>query len=215
MQSALDAIAVGKALGEKVIVISCSTGSTFALYLASRYPDLIEAHIMLSPNIDFYDPRSFMMTWPWGLQASRLIIGSDFYDWEAPKAAQQYWYTHYRIEGLVTLKSIINETMTEENFGKINDPIYLSYYYNDDENQDKVVSVKRMREMYAQVGTPASLKKEVVIADAGTHIIGSDLFNTHLSSVWTPLISYCEEVLHLSPVQDVDWNPSLDNRQPN
>ncbi len=214
MQSALDAIAVAKALGDKVIVLSCSTGSTFALYLASRYPDLVEAQIMLSPNIDYYDPRSFILTWPWGLQASRLIIGSDFYDWKAPLAAQQYWYTHYRLEGLVILKSIINETMTQENFSKINDPLYLSYYYLDDKNQDEVVSVKRMKEMYAQVGTPAALKKEVVLDVAGTHIIGSDLFNTHLSSVWTPLVSYCEEVLQLAPVNDVDWNPFLDDRQP-
>src|SRR5678816_3965126 len=32
MQSALDAIAVGKAIGDKVILVSCSTGSTLGLY---------------------------------------------------------------------------------------------------------------------------------------------------------------------------------------
>src|SRR5687767_3682156 len=93
MQSALDAIAIGKALGDKVILVSCSTGSTFALYLAAKYPDLVEAQIMLSPNIDYYDPRSFMMAGPWGLQISKLILGSDFYGWKAPGPAQQYWYT--------------------------------------------------------------------------------------------------------------------------
>jgi pimeloyl-ACP methyl ester carboxylesterase len=98
MQSALDAIAVGKAIGEKVILVSCSTGSTLALYLASKYPDLVEAQIMLSPNVDYYDPRSFMMAWPWGLQMTRLILGSDFYGWKAPGLAQQYWYTRYRPE---------------------------------------------------------------------------------------------------------------------
>lgn len=212
MQSALDAIAVGKAIGEKVILVSCSTGSTLALYLAARYPDLVEAQIMLSPNVDYYDPRSFMMAGPWGLQLTRIILGSEFYGWKAPGLAQQYWYTHYRIEGIITLKALIDQTMTEENFSKINDPIYLSYYYQDDAHQDQVVSVKRMKEMYTQVGTPSSLKKEVVLADAGTHIIGSDLFNNNLGSVWTPLVAFCEEVLNLTPVQDVDWKPFLDNR---
>ena len=56
------------------------------------------------------------------------------------------------------------------------------------------------------------LKKEVGLADAGTHIIGSDLFNNNLASVWSPLVSYCEDVLHLTPVKDVDWKPFLDNR---
>ena len=105
--------------------------------------------------------------------------------------------------------------MTEENFKKINDPLYLSYYYQDDQHQDNVVSVKRMQEMYNQVSTPVELKKEVALPDAGTHIIGSSMFNDHLESVWTPLVSYCEEVLHLTPVNDVDWKPYIDHRESN
>jgi len=167
---------------------------------------------MLSPNVDYYDPRSFMMAGPWGLQITRWILGSDFYGWKAPGPAQQYWYTRYRIEGLITLKAMIDATMTTETFKKINDPLYQAYYYKDDEHQDKVVSVKRMREMYAQVSTPAEMKKEVSLPDAGTHIIGSSLFNQNLGSVWTPLVSYCEDILHLDPVNDVDWKSFLDTR---
>ena len=212
MQSALDAIVIGKALGEKVILVSCSTGSTLALYLAATYPDLVEAQIMLSPNVDYYDPRSFMMAGPWGMQMSKFILGSDFYGWKAPGAAQQYWYTRYRVEGIITLKAILDETMTKEIFEKINDPLYLSYYYKDEAHQDNVVSVKRMKEMFAQVSTPVELKKEIGLADAGTHIICSDLFNQNLSSAWTPLVSYCESVLRLTPIADVDWKPFIDNR---
>lgn len=212
MQSALDAIAIGKALGEKVILISCSTGSTLALYLAAAYPDLVDAHIMLSPNVDYYDPRSFLMAGPWGLQITRMILGSDFYGWKAPGHAQQYWYTRYRIEGLITLKAMIDETMTVENFSKINDPVFIAYYFQDEEHQDMVVSVKRMKEMVDQISTPAHLKKEIALADAGTHIICSDLFNDNLSSLWQPLVVYFENVLKLSPLQDTDWKPFLDNR---
>lgn len=212
MQSALDAIAIGKAIGDKVIVVSCSTGSTLALYLASRYPDLAEAQIMLSPNVDYYDPRSFMMAGPWGLQITRMILNSDFYGWKAPGPAQQYWYTRYRIEGLITLKAIIDETMTPETFGQIDDPLYMAYYYKDEKQQDMVVSVRRMREMFAEVATPVTLKREVALPDAGTHIIGSDLFNNHLVSLWTSLTAYCEDVLHLQPLNNDGWQPFLDQR---
>lgn len=212
MQSALDAIAIGLALGEKVILVSCSTGSTFALYLAAKYPDLVEAQILLSPNIDYYDPRSFMMAGPWGMHITKKILNSDFYGWKAPGTAQQYWYTRYRVEGLITLKAIIDETMTEEVFNKINDPVYLTYYYKDDAHQDNVVSVKRMREMYAQLGTSSDQKKDVPLVEASTHIIGSDLFNNQLDEVWNPLVAYCENVLHLVPVQDSDWRSFIDLR---
>ncbi len=172
---------------------------------------------MMSPNVDYHDPRSFLMSAPWGLQITKLILGSDFYSWEppVPAAAEQYWYTRYRIEGLIILKSLIDEIMTKETFSKIDDPLYLTYYYKDEKQQDDVVSVKRMQEMYAQVGTPASLKKEVALLDAGTHIIGSDIFNQNLQTLWTPLTAYCENVLHLSVVNDVDWKPFLDIRTTN
>lgn len=212
MQSALDAIAVGKKLGEKVIVVSTSTGSTLALYIASRFPDLVDGHIMLSPNIDLYDPRSGLLVKPFGLQIARLITGSEFYGWKAPGPARNYWYASYRLEGLVTLKSIIRATMTEETFQKIDEPAMLLYYYKDEAHQDNLVSVSRMLDMYDQLGTDAGQKRAVALADAGTHIIGSDIFNDRLQDVWLPVTSFCEEVLMLTPVNDSGWEPFLDKR---
>lgn len=215
MQSAMDALAIGNAIGEKVILVSCSTGSIFALYLDAEFPELAEAHILFSPNIDYYDPRSFLMGWPWGLQIARSILGSEFYGWKAPGAAQQYWYTRYRIEGLIVLKAIINATMTQKTFSKINKPLFLSYYYRDEQHQDNIVSVKRMQDMFAQIQTPENQKQEVVPRNAATHIITSDLFSHDLDELWSPLTLFCERTLGLAPVHDVDWRMFVDHRLPN
>jgi pimeloyl-ACP methyl ester carboxylesterase len=212
MQSALDAIAVGQRIGEKVILVSTSTGSTLGLYLASKYPDLVDGHIMLSPNIDMYDPRSFLLVQPYGLKIARMITGSEFYGWKAPGPARNYWYTNYRIEGLVSLKSMIRATMTKATFKEVTDPLLMVYYYKDEENQDHLVSVDRMLEMFEQVGTVESQKRAVAVTDAGTHIIGSDLFNHQLQSVWIQAEKFCEEVLQLHPVNDSGWEPFLDKR---
>ncbi|HJW30153.1 MAG TPA: alpha/beta hydrolase [Saprospiraceae bacterium] len=212
MQSALDAIEVGKAIGDKVILVSCSTGSTLGLYLESQYPGLVSSHIMFSPNIDLYDSKSFLLVQPWGLQIARLVLRGKNYTWEAPKVAEQYWYTSYRIEGLITLKAIINQTMTHEDFNKIKDPVFMAYYYRDEENQDHEVSVRRMLEMYRQLSTPENLKRKVALPDADTHIIASDMFNDHLGTLWTPLVSYCEEVLKLTPVDSSDYITFMDLR---
>src|SRR4030095_3747291 len=165
---------------------------------------------MLSPNVDVFDPRSSVLIAPWGLQIARLMSGSKYYGWKSPGPAQQYWYTHYRIEGLVALKSLINVTMTESTFSKIDDPVIILYYYKDDQHQDSVVSVKRMNEMFTELGTPSQHKKEVALTDAGTHIIASSLFNSHLESVWTPVVNFMEGEMHLVPVNDTDWKPFLD-----
>ncbi len=212
MQSAMEAVMVGHQIGEKVIVISTSTGSTLALYLAAHYPDLIDGLIMMSPNIDLFDPRSFLLSKPWGLHIARKIVRSDFYGWKAPGAAQNYWYTRYRIEGLCTLKCMIESTMDEATFQRVNDPLIMLYYYRDDEHQDNIVSVQHMLEMYDQLGTAANQKRKVALTDAGTHIIGSDIFNPNLQSVWQPVTQFCEQVLKLVPVNDSDWKPFIDQR---
>src|SRR5687767_13606952 len=49
-ESAKEALAIGKQLGDTVILIGCSTGGSLALKLAAEYPE-IHALILLSPNI--------------------------------------------------------------------------------------------------------------------------------------------------------------------
>ncbi len=55
-QSALEGLTVANKLGKKVIVISCSTGSTLGLLLSARETAHIEQslHICLSPNLGIY-----------------------------------------------------------------------------------------------------------------------------------------------------------------
>ena len=85
LQSAKEAIAVGKQIGKKVILMCTSTGGTLGLYLAAHDPE-IDAIICYSPNIDIYDQNSRFLTRPWGLQLVRLIMGSNYRQYEAPSA---------------------------------------------------------------------------------------------------------------------------------
>ena len=118
LESAKEAIAIGKSLGEKVILMSCSTGSTLAIYLASGNPD-IHALINYSPNIDLYDPKSFLLTWPWGLQIAHQVTGSEYHSFEAGPNKRKYWTTKYRFKAIAALKSLINATMQESTFRNI------------------------------------------------------------------------------------------------
>mgnify|MGYP001803425172 FL=1 len=72
MQSAAEAIAIGKKIGNKVILVTTSTGGTYGLYLAEQQPD-IAAIILYSPNVKIYDPNSGLLAKPWGLQLARLV----------------------------------------------------------------------------------------------------------------------------------------------
>src|SRR4029079_8633374 len=74
-ESAKQALQIGKQLGNKVIIMSTSTGGSLALKLAADYPNDIYALIMMSPNIAIFDSRSFLLNNHWGLQLARTLTG--------------------------------------------------------------------------------------------------------------------------------------------
>ena len=199
LQSAKEAVAIGKQLGDKVILMSTSTGGTLSLYIASGNPD-IHALICYSPNIDIYDKTSFLLTGPWGLQLARLILGSDYYNFSGPPGTLNYWITRYHIEGLIALKSLLNFSMKKEVFEKVKTPVFLGYYYKDEQNQDNVVSVPAMLTMYDELGTPKELKRKACFPEARTHPIASRIWSQDVKNVEVQTFRFAEEVLDLKPL---------------
>ena len=76
VESAQEALAIGALIGEQVIVMSCSTGSTLSIYLAATQPEKVSSMIMYSPNINLYDSKTKLLTAPWGLQLAKWMRGS-------------------------------------------------------------------------------------------------------------------------------------------
>ena len=199
LQSAKEAIAIGKQIGHKVIVMCTSTGGTLGLYLAAHDPQ-IEALICYSPNIDIFDPTSQILTQPWGLQLVRLVMGSEYRQYEASEEFKKYWQTKYRIEGLVTVRSLIDHTMTKETFAWIKQPVFVGAYYKDDEQQDKVGSVKAMREMMPLLGTSEARKRMVEFPNVGAHVMASPIRSKDVESVRQETFKFAEEVIGLAPI---------------
>lgn len=200
MQSAKEAVAIGKAIGEKVMVVTCSTGGTVGLYLASGEAN-VDAIVLYSPNIKIYDPTAAMLDKPWGLHIARAVTGSDYHSWKATEEKKKYFTTHYRMEALVALQSLVSNTMKKEIFEKITCPVFLGYYYKNEDEQDKVVSVKAMQQMFTQLGTASEKKREIPFPEAGDHVICSAFNSKDIEGVERETYKFCEEVVGLKPIQ--------------
>ena len=196
INSAKEAIAIGKLLGDKVILMTCSTGGTLGAIL-SPHDDAIHSLYMYSPNIDVYDSNSKIITGPWGRQLLKLAMGGEYNHINYDETAKKYWSAGYHIDGLIALKSLIEKEMTEENFAKIDIPVYVGYYYKDEENQDKVVSVDRMLDFYDQISTPSEIKRIEAFPNAGRHVMTSYVFSNDLENVIKNSYDFAEEVLGL------------------
>lgn len=206
MESAKEAIAIGKKIGKKVIIMSCSTGGTLGIYLSAHHPD-IYAHIMYSPNIEIFDKTAKMMTGPWGLQIVKKVVGEyriPEEDETIPDSVQQkieqYWTGKYRVEGLVALQSLLDQTMTDEVFSKVEHPYFLGYYFKSDTAQDNTVSVAAMLDFDSKTSTLANLKKVVAFENAESHVINSPLTSKEYEGVREETFKFIEEVLNITPL---------------
>ncbi len=201
LNSAKNALSVAKVLGKKVIVIGTSTGGTMGLWLASEQQE-IEALLLYSPNVEIYDNSSKLLSGPWGLQLVRLVQGGDFFSFEADSIKQQFWTTKYRVEGLTHLQALIDVTMTDKTFTKIKQPVFMGYYYKDEEHQDKVVSVPAMLKMYDKLGTDQELKRKYAFPNVNDHVITSHITSNDFESVKNKTIDYLQTVLKLEPIKE-------------
>lgn len=199
-ESAKQALAIGKQLGNKVILVGTSTGGTLALKLAAEYPD-VYALILLSPNIAINDPTAWILNNPWGLQIARLVKSSKYIDSEdSTDAYRKYWTYHYRIEAAVTLEELVETSMNKKTFEKVKQPTLTLYYYKDNIHQDSTVKVSAIKEMFAQLGTPADKKREVAMPNTGNHVIGSWIRSKDVPGVERETERFMTEVLGIKPI---------------
>ncbi|KOH45871.1 alpha/beta hydrolase [Sunxiuqinia dokdonensis] len=199
-ESAKEALQIANLLGEKVIVMGTSTGGTLALKLAADFPELMAGLILMSPNIRINNPAAFLLSKPWGLQIARQSNGGIYRQTNEDLNAEEcnYWNCFYRMEATVYLQQLVASTMHGELFRKVEKPLFLAYYYQDEEHQDDVVRVDAMLNMFDQLGTPEALKRKQAF-NAGTHVIGSGMFSKTRDEVEQACIDFASEVLEMNP----------------
>jgi pimeloyl-ACP methyl ester carboxylesterase len=199
-ETSKEALAIGKAIGDKVIIVSTSTGGTIALVLAADFPDDVFALINLSPNIALNNPNAWLLSTPWGLQIARTVIGSDYQIVQYESARMPYWNSKYRVESLTQLQELIDDKMNNETFRNVKQPSLTLYYFKNELEQDPTVKVSAILEMNKELGTPDSLKLAVPVPNAGAHVLGSYLTSKDLKTVQIEIEKFTIDKLHLKKI---------------
>ncbi len=200
-ESAKEALVIARQLGTKVVIMGCSTGCTLALKLAADFPELVQGLILYSPNVQIKQKEASLLSGPWGLQFARLNYGSNFriLHYDSPDEMCKYWNCSYRAEATVYLQQLLDVTMKRELFAKVKCPVFVGYYYKDEQHQDEVVEVKATLRMFSQLGTSASNKRKVAFAEAGNHVLACDLTSGAVEAVRSATYDFATEVLGMKP----------------
>jgi esterase/lipase len=108
LDDAQEAMAIGRRLGERVVVIGTSTGGTLlAWLLAAGGGDDAAAAIYISPNFGPQAAGSSLLLWPGRRALMRLILGTHR-EWEPANEEQaRYWTWRYPTAALFPMAELV------------------------------------------------------------------------------------------------------------
>jgi len=175
-----EALAAGRLLGERTVVIGTSTGATLAAWLAAQPETDIAGLVLMSPNFEPKAAGSKLLVMPGRSLLVKLVVGAE-YEWE-PRNEQQakYWSWRYPSESLFAMMELVT-LVDDVDLGVIKVPTLVIYSPN-----DQVVQAERVEERFPEFGS--SVKKLVPVEDVGdvsNHVLAGDILAPEMTGPLT------------------------------
>jgi len=201
-----------RALGDRMLLVGCSTGGLLATWLAARHPDAVAGVILASPLYAFADPVArLMLDRPIAGPLLPLLYGPvRDAGWKTdPEHRKQegyegHWTIHQRYAALLNLAALRRYVATPETFAAVTEPVLMLDYYKDPEHQDTVVSIDAIHAAYASFGGVRGPDPASGMADVsdGNHILLSAYVRTDKAQILAEIRAFLAR-LGLEPAQAV------------
>ena len=167
MADTLEAVQIGQTLGERVLLISCSTGGTLATWLGtSNEASRVTAHVLLSPNYGPRDKRSEIVNAPWG-QKIALWVEGPTQSW-IPQSEQeaQAWTPSYPTKALFPMMALV-KSVRKSDLSLFHSPVLLLY-----SEADQTVDVGEVKAAFARLGSISKSIEPVAYSKSmGQHVL--------------------------------------------
>ncbi len=173
LNDTVEALEIGRMIGEKVIIISVSTGGTLATWLAGTdHGKDMQAMVLISPNFGPADKRSSLFYWPWAQVWGPWITGPTR-SWEPVNEQNATYWTHeYPIEALFPMMGLVKLALQVDP-ASLSQPTLII-----NSEKDQVVDAARTAAFYEELGSP---KKEHIhfthSRDKSQHVIAGDILS--------------------------------------
>jgi len=169
---ALEALAVGRRLGERVVLVGCSTGATLATWLAMRpEAEALQSLVLLSPNYGLRHPLAELLTTPLGTPLLRLVVGRE-YRFEPVNADHaRYWSNRYPAIALQRMMSMVKAVRSSP-LALIRTPTLCLY-----NPHDRLVNARRIEPTVARFGAARRLCRQITPDDPERHVPAGDILS--------------------------------------
>lgn len=178
LDDAREALAIGRRLGERVVLIGCSTGAILAAWLAAgEQREALAALALVAPNFRPANPAAGLLVRPFGAALARRLIGPEFAFEPVNADHGRYWTARYPVEALVEMMDLVR-LVGRLNLRTVRTPTLMLY-----SRQDLIVSARAIERAFARLG--AARKRLIEVPDADDpnhHVLAGDI----LSPTTTP-----------------------------
>jgi esterase/lipase len=173
LDDAAEALTIGAAIGERIILMGTSTGATLAMAMAG-HPcfSRVSSVILLSPNFGPKDASAEFLTSPGGPQLAYLVVG-ETRSWQPRNELQaKYWSTTYPMDAVVEMMRLVD-------YARSKLPLRLEQgllvFYSP---ADTVVETDRIVEAFGEIDSP---HKQLIVIPASTdpsnHVIAGNIMS--------------------------------------
>ena len=201
LETAQEALAIGRLLGDKLIVMGCSMGGALSLYLASKPEEQVKGLMLYAPCVALAHPAAGLATGPWGRQLMNVVEG-EYRTVQYPPGEGYAWTPTYHTNGIITIQSFMDKAMTPKTFNNIKVPTMVAYYYKDADHQDPIVSVAAIQDMVQQLGTPKEQVSDHPLPDLDAHVIMHPMKSANPDTVWAVTRNFVEKTWGWQAVLD-------------
>lgn len=172
-----EALAVGRAIGEKVVVIATSTGGSLAAWAATQ-PALakdVAALVLISPNFGVQAAGAGLLTGPWGLQLAELLIGKERSFEPANDMQRALWTWRYPTRATLPMAATV-ALARAQSYDKVEIPALFVV-----SDGDTVIKPAEAKEIAALWGGPHELMAVDDPGDPSSHVLAGDALSPKMT----------------------------------
>jgi esterase/lipase len=149
-----EAIEIGSRIGEKVIIISSSTGATISVTSAlnKELSSKILGYIFISPNFGINNKFAGLISWPLSNYWLKIILGKTTKHSPRNELNKKYWTMSYPTNALIPMAKLVNE-VNNMDYSNIKKPAL--FYFS---MEDKVVNPYKTKKFISGWGGQITTK---------------------------------------------------------
>lgn len=167
----LEAVRIGKTLGRKVLVISCSTGSTLSTWLGTTPQAAdVSAFVFISPNFGLKNKMSELINGHWGQQIATAISGDTIrYEQTDPREVVA-WTGSYPTKALFPMMALVKK-VRDSDLSAFQKPVLVLY-----SAADQTVDPEEIKATFARLGSQQKSIDAVTYSQSkGQHVLAGDI----------------------------------------